>query len=240
MGYWIVLSMLVLALAAVLVAIVLDGRFSFGRGSESRPGEESPRWLALTRSDGDRSIWAQQLVDLAPVGSARMFEVPGLPLGDLGPLVVSAAADHDVDVAAFWLALDDVLAGVPLEDHERALDSLLANLDTSGATSVVGNVPDLSRLRLATETGLPSDELTLLTNRWNGAIARLAYHHGALVVDLFDIDISGAAEATRPSGLDVAEPAFMAAVAERFAPVLKNAFASAAERREHASDSEPL
>lgn len=237
MGYLIVLAMLVLALAGVLVAILVDGSGTHGR--TGKPPAGTVHWLALTRSNGDEPTWAHRLIDAFPsTVESHLVEIPAQPLHDLRPFAVEAAVDHGAAVVAFWTALDDVVAGVRLEENEHALDALLADLAAVGATAVVGNVPDLSRLRPAVEAGLPVDELQLLTNRWNGAIARLAHHHGALVVDLFDV--AGDVADCRPAFLDPSDAAISTAVAERIVPVLNQAIAHAVDRGDPAGDIEPL
>ena len=241
MGYGIVLLMTIFGLAAVLVAIVLDGRA--GSGPESWPGDGTSRFLALARSSVVEASWAKRLVaEAGGVADARLVDVPNLPLGDVCQFVVSAAVEHRADVAVFWTALDDVLGGVRLEDHERALGALLADFETRGVIAVVGNAPDLSRLGVAAESGLPAEELALLTNRWNSAIARLAYHHSAHVVDLFDVadDLAATGGPTHPDELDVSETVFVTAVVERFVSVLTQAVADADDRPKRASLLEPL
>jgi len=85
---------------------------------------------------------------------------------------------------AVWLAVNDLLAGVPLATYTQELDSAVATLrDHTGARVFVGNVPDLALLpRLS---GVSPTELGAEIARWNEAIAGVCTAHGAHVVDLF-------------------------------------------------------
>jgi lysophospholipase L1-like esterase len=96
----------------------------------------------------------------------------------LGP-----ALDAHPDVVTVWLAVNDLNAGVSLEEYAANLDSLLGQLETTHARVLVGNVPDLRSL--AVYRGVDPGVLEGEVDRWNAAIADVAARHGATLVDLF-------------------------------------------------------
>jgi hypothetical protein len=239
MGFWILMAMLVCAVVAVVVSLAIESPLRQRRVASR--DDDAIRWLAVIHPDGSAlpDTWAGRLADALPDSvESDVVEAPGATLAELRPTAMRAADERSPDVLLLWSALDDVLAGVRLEDHERELNGVLEDLDGAGVTTVVGNVPDLSRLPAATQAGLPADELRLLTERWNGTIGRLAHHHGALVADLFDLSPTvGARNRSTTSGAASDE---QIAVADRFLPVLRQALVRARRRRLVAASEEPL
>jgi lysophospholipase L1-like esterase len=110
--------------------------------------------------------------------------VPGTTLSQALTAQLPVAVDAHPDVVTVWLAVNDLLAGVPLATYTQELDSAVATLrDHTGARVFVGNVPDLALLpRLS---GVSPTELGAEIARWNQAIAGVCTAHGAHVVDLF-------------------------------------------------------
>lgn len=93
------------------------------------------------------------------------------------------------DVVTVWLAVNDLKNGVPLASYEHDLDRLLRELTRTGATVLVGNVPDLASLPISDMRlrayGAPGrGALRAEIVRWNATIARVAERHGATVVDI--------------------------------------------------------
>jgi hypothetical protein len=235
MGYWILMAMMVCALAAVIIAVAIEHTVPAGRRRPSRDG--AIRWLAVVsdRQDDRTANWAEHLERAVPDSvQPTIVTVSGPTTADLRAPVAQAVAERNPDVVLLWTSFDDVLAGVPLNDHEIALDTLLAALGGAGATAVIGNVPDLSRLPGTDGAGLPTDELRLLADRWNASIARLVHHHGALIADLRDL-VPSAPGSEWPIEIDaraagpVATPA---TIADRFLPVLRQALVGARRRRD--------
>jgi lysophospholipase L1-like esterase len=95
----------------------------------------------------------------------------------LGP-----ALDAQPDVVTVWLAVNDLNAGVPLEQYAADLDTLLGQLDSTHARVLVGNVPDLASL--AGYRGLDPNQVRAVVDGWNGVIADSALRHGDTLVDL--------------------------------------------------------
>jgi lysophospholipase L1-like esterase len=96
----------------------------------------------------------------------------------LGP-----ALDAQPDVVTVWLAVNDLNARVPLDQYAADLDRLLAQLETTHARVLVGNVPDLAAL--AAYRGVDPEPLGAEVDRWNAVIAETSARHGATLVDLY-------------------------------------------------------
>jgi len=105
--------------------------------------------------------------------------------------VISEALDQQLPVAldaqptvvTVWLAVNDLKNGVSLRLYERDLNVLLMELKSTGATVLVGNMPDLTSLPLSDAVlqayGTPSRvALHAEIARWNASIARIASRHG--------------------------------------------------------------
>jgi lysophospholipase L1-like esterase len=104
-------------------------------------------------------------------------------------------------LATVWFNVDDIAAGVAVDDYEARLDQLVGPLTRGGATRVlIANTPRLDRLpaylacrpnpppgakcALGAITLPPPDQVNALVDAYNAAIARVAARHGAAVVDL--------------------------------------------------------
>jgi len=120
------------------------------------------------------------------------------------------------DVATVWLAVNDLVAGVPVRAYERRLGRLVRALRRGGRTEVlVGNVPDLWRLPVyrACLPGARTQRPCLLpfvpTERevraevaaYNDAIRAVVRRAGARLVDLSGVGLTGltAADGFHPS-----------------------------------------
>lgn len=86
------------------------------------------------------------------------------------------------DLVTIWLVVNDFRCDVPLDDYRRHLDEIVSRMTATGATVLVGNMPEL--------TGMPEfsatqpDELRRATAEWNSAIAEVVTSRGAVLVDL--------------------------------------------------------
>lgn len=96
---------------------------------------------------------------------------------------VGPALDARPNVITVWLAVNDLNARVPLERYAADLDTLLGQLETTQATVLVGNVPDLGRL--AAYRGIDATLLSAEVDRWNAVIADTTARHNATLVDLY-------------------------------------------------------
>jgi acyl-CoA thioesterase I len=109
--------------------------------------------------------------------------VSGSTLGQALDEQVGPAVDARPDVVTVWLAVNDLNARVPLERYAAELDTMLAQLDSTHARVLVGNVPDLGRL--AAYRGIDPTPLQAEVDRWNDVIAGTTARHGATLVDLY-------------------------------------------------------
>lgn len=86
-------------------------------------------------------------------------------------------------VVTVWLAVNDLRAGVSLPRYAADLHTLLHTLRArTGATVLVGNLPDLMALPSFHDRG-PRLAATIFA--WNWAIAGVARRDGATLVDLY-------------------------------------------------------
>jgi lysophospholipase L1-like esterase len=104
----------------------------------------------------------------------------GLPGIQLRP----PALDAQPQLVTVWLVVNDVLAGVPLEQYQADLGLLLGRLRAGTKAYVaVGNIPNppdsLPYL------GLPPAQRRALAETWNAAIAAAVREHEAILVDLY-------------------------------------------------------
>lgn len=87
-------------------------------------------------------------------------------------------------VVTIWLAVNDLVTGVPLAHYAADLQTLLHTLHTrTSALVLVGNVPDLTLLPAASSF----DRATVLAHvtAWNAVIAAAVSRNGAHLVDLY-------------------------------------------------------
>jgi lysophospholipase L1-like esterase len=83
-----------------------------------------------------------------------------------------------------WLAVNDVLRGVPLDQYRADLDHLLGTLRAeTGAVVAVGNLPYPPAS--LDPWGFPDIVRRSVAGAWNTVIGETARRHGAIVVDLF-------------------------------------------------------
>ena len=190
-GYWLVMAMLVVAIACVVVAVAAE---LDGAAKRRKPAGHRPVWVALGASDAAgtgtpdpaRDNWVARLATrLPPDVTVRNLGVSGSTLAQARAEQLPAALAASPDVATLWLAVNDLAAGVPLPVYERELAAVLEALVNAGARVVVGNVPDLSRLPGLADTPDEARMLRTTAEHWNAAIGRLAAAYGAEVVDLF-------------------------------------------------------
>jgi|SRR4051812_21700495 acyl-CoA thioesterase I len=96
-------------------------------------------------------------------------------LDQQAPVAIDAAPD----LITVWLAVNDYIAKVPLEQYGPDLDALLGRLkEQTSAAIMVGNVPDLGALPIASRIDLSA------IDAWNPLIADAVARHEATLVDL--------------------------------------------------------
>lgn len=128
--------------------------------------------------------WVPQFAAMLPAGMRLVnLGVNGLTLRHALQIDLPVALDAHPSLVTVWLAVNDLLDGVPLAAYRADLHTLLARLHATGARVLVGNVPDLS-LVPAARARLGGDPTGAIA-AWNAAIAGQARATGATLVDLF-------------------------------------------------------
>jgi lysophospholipase L1-like esterase len=127
--------------------------------------------------------WVPQFAAMLPAGTRLVnLGVNGLTLHRALRVDLPVALDAHPDLVTVWLAVNDLLDGVPLAAYRADLHTLLSGLREAGARVLVGNLPDLS-LVPAAAARLGADPAGTIA-AWNAAIAAEAQATGATVVDL--------------------------------------------------------
>jgi lysophospholipase L1-like esterase len=152
-------------------------------------------------TDPFRDAWPKVLWrDALPDAVLYDFGVPGSTVAQALVEQLPEAVAAGPDVATVWLNVNDLVDLVPVERYESRLDRVVGRLRAAGADVYVANVPVLTSLPLylacrpdpppgtvfcPLDRRLPPPEVVERATRdYNAAIARVADHHGATVVDL--------------------------------------------------------
>jgi len=128
----------------------------------------------------DQESWPAVLQRRLPPGSQLVnLGISGSLLHQALDQQLPIALDSDPDLVTVWLAVNDFVARVPLDQYAPDLDRLLGALrDGTRATVLVGNIPDLGTLPSASRFDLRD------LDQWNAAIDETTRRHGATLVDL--------------------------------------------------------
>jgi lysophospholipase L1-like esterase len=124
--------------------------------------------------------WPAVLARKLPPGSKLVnLGISGSLLHQAIDQQLPVAVDAGPDLVTVWLSVNDYIAHVPLEQYGADLDSLLGELNArTEAVVLVGNVPDLSALPIASRLDLRA------VDQWNQVIAEATARHQATLVDL--------------------------------------------------------
>jgi len=141
--------------------------------------------VGIGADDPARNGWVPQFARL--LGSSIHVH----NLGSSGTLLRTARQDQlpvaigdQPDLVTVWLAVNDLNAGVPLDQYRADLDGLLASLGSqTHAVVLVANVPDLTRV--PQYRGQDPTALRTVVQQWNQAIADTTARRGAHLVDLY-------------------------------------------------------
>ncbi len=187
MGYWIVIGLILAALATVLLAV----------WSEPNMVAEQERdiWVVLAASDGTgegladpgAEAWPALLARSLPPSAPRIvnLSVAGLTLDRAVAETLPEAVRHRPTGAIVWLVANDFGFGRPLPAYLADLETVLATLRGAGAEVVVGTLPDLSTVPFFAQASGDPAGLRAECARWNEAIAAVASRFDATVVDFF-------------------------------------------------------
>jgi lysophospholipase L1-like esterase len=95
---------------------------------------------------------------------------------------VSRAEALEPSLVTIWLVVNDFRVKVPLSDYRLHLDEIVSRMTATGATVLVGNMPELTSMPEFSDTH--PDELRRATAEWNSAIKEVVTLRGAVLVDL--------------------------------------------------------
>lgn len=176
-----------LVLVLTLAALTLTACGPQTGRAEARP----PTYVAIGASDAvgvgardpERDSYVTRLAERLPPGSkVANLGVSGSRLDQALEQQLPVAEGMHPDLVTVWLAVNDLNGRVPLERYAAELDALLAGFDGSGATVLVGNVPDLALL--PAYRAVDPSLLEAQVGAWNDAIASVVRRHGDVLVDL--------------------------------------------------------
>lgn len=181
------------AAAAVVVAVGASDAVGFGA------------------DDPDTQAWPRVLAGTAfpPESELVVLGFAGATVSEAIERLLPEAQRRRPTVAAVWLNVNDLVAGVPVDAYERRLGELVQALRDNGRTRVlVANTPALDVLPAYVECrsrgmcpgGHPPAPLAvrLAVSSYNAAIARVVERNGAVLVDLHRVGI----EANRRGGAE--------------------------------------
>lgn len=238
MTYWIVIAMLGCSLVAVLAAFAAEADDPDAvPPAPDPPPSRGLIWAAMGASDGTgdgtpnpvRDNWISQVTaTLQPDVAVLNLSVSGSTLeearqGQL-PAVLAAAPD----VVSLWLAINDIVRGVPLDTYETQLAATLRTLTAAECRVVVGNVLDVAHLPVVASDPELVASAQAVVPLWNAAIARVATAHGVELVDLYaeSSELAAHPEYVGPDGFHPS-PAGHARLAARFRPAITRALNAA-------------
>lgn len=176
-----------------LLTITLAATLALTACGPARGGAE-PRpltYVAIGASDAvgvgardpERESYVNRLAERLPPGSSvANLGVSGSRLDQAIQQQLPVAEGLRPDLVTVWLAVNDLNAMVPLERYTAELDALLGGLDETGATVLVGNVPDLALL--PAYKSVDPKVLEAGVAAWDEAIAATVRKHGDVLVDL--------------------------------------------------------
>jgi acyl-CoA thioesterase I len=176
---------------ALFTCLLLPLTACSARSSEVRAEAAPVSYVAIGASDTvgvgasqpEREGWVPRIHEQLPTGSRLTnLGVSGSLLSQALEQQLPVALAAKPDVVTVWLADNDLNARVPLERYGDDLERLLSALETTGATVLVGNVPDLAQLPVY--RGLDPTLVRGQVDAWNTVIAATSARHGALLVDL--------------------------------------------------------
>src|SRR5262245_29899202 len=135
--------------------------------------------------DPDRDGWVSVLHRALPRPTRLVnLGIPGIRLAGALAVELPPAIEARPDLVTLWLAVNDLLGGVSLDDYRADLDRMLGRLrGETGAVVALGNVPDAPETRRY--LGMEAGERRRVAAAWNETIAAAADRHGAVLVDLF-------------------------------------------------------
>ncbi len=133
--------------------------------------------------------WASDLaLKLGPRVHLINLGIPGILVHDTLGLEVPIALDTHPNLITIWLAVNDIVANVPVKSYSHDLDLLVSRLQTGTPHAIIAiaNLPDLTLLpRFSKLDPHAQQELHTQILDYNATIADIVKRHHLILVDLF-------------------------------------------------------
>jgi len=136
--------------------------------------------------DPDRENWPTLLAQALPQPTHLVnLGIPGATLGQAQQEELPVAVGQQANILVMWLAVNDIIANVPLSTYSAQLRATLATLhQRSPQTHIfVGNVPDLTQIPYFYADD--PDTLHAEVTAWNAAIAQACAVEHATLADIY-------------------------------------------------------
>ncbi|MEO7001127.1 MAG: SGNH/GDSL hydrolase family protein [Ktedonobacterales bacterium] len=136
--------------------------------------------------DPDRENWPSQLARALPQPTHLVnLGIPGATLGQAQQEELPVAVGQQANILVIWLAVNDVIANVPLSTYTSQLRATLTTIhQRSPQTHIfVGNLPDLTQLPFFYDRD--ADALHAEVDAWNAAIAHACADEHATLADIY-------------------------------------------------------
>ena len=162
--------------------------------------------VGIGAAEPSTQSWPRVLHDsIIPDSRYVNVGVSGATVADAVRQQLPRAVAANPDVVTVWLAVNDLIAGVPVESYAEDLERLLRALRRDGATVLVGNVPRLWQVPVFADcvSTRPADRnrcvlpdapslasVKAAVAEYNAAVARVARATGAEVVDLRGVAVT--------------------------------------------------
>jgi acyl-CoA thioesterase I len=113
--------------------------------------------------------------------------IPAITLHRALTAELPVALDAHPGLVTIWLAVNDIIAQVPVTSYKQDLNTMLTRLQVASpqARIAVANVPDLTLLPyFQNHPGVDMKQLSAQIQAYNAAIATVVGQHHAILVDL--------------------------------------------------------
>ncbi|MBV9706384.1 MAG: hypothetical protein JO125_03130 [Chloroflexi bacterium] len=146
--------------------------------------------FGIGTNDPYHENWATDLAaKLGPKYRLINLGIPDIQLHDALTRELPVALDARPDVVTIWLAVNDIIANVPVTTYSQDLDMLLSRLQSTAphVRIAVANVPDLTLLPYFYKNKNAAFDLKALRVQifaYNTTIASIVTQHHAILIDL--------------------------------------------------------
>jgi acyl-CoA thioesterase I len=140
--------------------------------------------FGIGTDDPDRESWPTVLAGLlGPHTHLINLGIPGEVVSQAVSMELPVALASQPNIITVWLAVNDLVDGIPLATYQVALRQMLVSLrNGTRARIFVGNIPDLTLLpHFFTYDPVA---LTSQVDQWNSAIASICAQVGVTLVDI--------------------------------------------------------